>query len=65
MPIEREVAGENGRWFLRRMTPYRTTDSRIDGVVDHVPGHFSPHKGRRITASTAKSDLGQLVNGGQ
>ncbi len=30
---EREVAGKGGRHFLRRVTPYRTTDNRIDGVV--------------------------------
>ncbi len=33
VPVEREIAGEDGRWFLRRVTPYRTTDNRIDGVV--------------------------------
>ncbi|WP_422932093.1 chemotaxis protein CheB [Singulisphaera sp. PoT] len=32
-PAEREVAGSNGRHYLRRITPYRTTDNRIDGVV--------------------------------
>ena len=33
VPAEREVAAHDGRWFLRRVTPYRTTDNRIDGVV--------------------------------
>jgi len=32
-PIEREVAAAGGRHYLRRVTPYRTTDNRIDGVV--------------------------------
>ncbi|MCE9566059.1 MAG: PAS domain-containing protein [Planctomycetes bacterium] len=32
-PIEREVAAADGRHYLRRVTPYRTTDNRIDGVV--------------------------------
>lgn len=32
-PSEREVEAEHGRWFLRRLTPYRTADNRIDGVV--------------------------------
>lgn len=27
------MAGEHDRWFLRRITPYRTADNRIDGVV--------------------------------
>ena len=33
VPSEREVTSENGRGFLRRVTPYRTSDNRIDGVV--------------------------------
>ena len=33
VPAEREVPGTGGRHFLRRVTPYRTTDNRIDGVV--------------------------------
>ncbi len=33
IPIEREIDGRNGRWFLRRILPYRTADNRIDGVV--------------------------------
>jgi two-component system CheB/CheR fusion protein len=33
VPIEREVRGEGGGWFLLRMRPYRTTEDRIDGVI--------------------------------
>ena len=33
VPVEREVAGEGGRWFLRKVLPYRTLDNRINGVV--------------------------------
>jgi two-component system CheB/CheR fusion protein len=33
VPAEREVSADGGRWYLRRITPYRTTDQRIDGVV--------------------------------
>ena len=32
-PIEREVFGQDGHWYLRRIVPYRTADNRIDGVV--------------------------------
>jgi two-component system CheB/CheR fusion protein len=31
--IEREVRGEDGKWYLTRFAPYRTMDDRIDGVV--------------------------------
>jgi two-component system CheB/CheR fusion protein len=33
VPAEREVGGAGGRHYLRRVTPYRTADNRIDGVV--------------------------------
>ncbi len=31
--IEREVRSHDGRWYLTRCLPYRTSDNRIDGVV--------------------------------
>ena len=31
--VEAEIAASDGRWFLRRMLPYRTLDNRIAGVV--------------------------------
>lgn len=33
VPVEREVEGEKGRWYLVRHRPYRTVDDEIDGVV--------------------------------
>ncbi len=30
---EKEVRTEDGRWYSRRIVPYRTLDNRIDGVV--------------------------------
>ena len=32
-PIDREVRSADGRWYLMRIRPYRTTDDRIDGIV--------------------------------
>lgn len=32
-PCEREVSRDDEQWFLRRITPYRTGDNRISGVV--------------------------------
>ncbi|MDP2109744.1 MAG: CheR family methyltransferase [Thiobacillus sp.] len=32
-PSEREVSRDDAQWFLRRITPYRTADNRISGVV--------------------------------
>ncbi|HJQ13870.1 MAG TPA: chemotaxis protein CheB [Anaerolineales bacterium] len=33
IPVEREVQGKNGGWFLLRMRPYRTLEDRIEGVI--------------------------------
>ena len=33
IPIEREVQDEQGRWYLMRVLPYRSTEDRIEGVV--------------------------------
>lgn len=44
-PIEVQVNDEKGRWFTRRVLPYRTQENRIDGVVvtftDITPLHES------------------------
>jgi two-component system CheB/CheR fusion protein len=32
-PIKREVQGQDGAWYIRRILPYRTVDGRIEGVV--------------------------------
>ena len=32
-PAAREVLADDGRWYMRRITPYRTQDDRIEGVV--------------------------------
>ncbi len=32
-PAAREVQADDGRWYMRRVTPYRTQDDRIEGVV--------------------------------
>ncbi len=31
--IEKEIATRDGRWFMTKIMPYRTTDNMIDGVV--------------------------------
>ena len=31
--VEREVLGESGRWFTLRISPYRSINDRIEGVV--------------------------------
>lgn len=31
--IKKVVSGKNGRWYMMRLRPYRTTEDKIDGVV--------------------------------
>jgi two-component system CheB/CheR fusion protein len=33
VPREKEISTADGRWWIRRIMPYRTRDRRIDGVV--------------------------------
>jgi two-component system, chemotaxis family, CheB/CheR fusion protein len=32
-PLSKEIQADDGRWYIRRTTPYRTQDDRIEGVV--------------------------------
>ncbi|WP_407811006.1 PAS domain-containing protein, partial [Staphylococcus aureus] len=32
-PIEREIETPEGKWFVRRILPYRAAGDRIEGVV--------------------------------
>jgi two-component system CheB/CheR fusion protein len=32
-PCHKEKQGSDGRWYIRQLTPYRTEDRRIEGVV--------------------------------
>jgi two-component system CheB/CheR fusion protein len=33
LPVEREVRGVEGQWYIARLLPYRTAEHHIDGVV--------------------------------
>ena len=61
-PIEREVQIEDGRWYLMRLLPYRTSDDRIDGVVIS----FIDITARRVAESntrTSEARLRLLISG--
>jgi len=55
VPKEMEVAKEDGTWFLVRITPYRTLDNVIGGVVltfdDITTGKLRDEAARRYTES--------------
>jgi two-component system CheB/CheR fusion protein len=54
VPVEREVMAEGGRWFVRRVLPYRTNDNRIDGVVITFVETTSRKRTERALAERAR-----------
>ena len=69
VPEEFEVEGENGRWYAARVSPYRTTDDRIDGIVLTFVDVSDLHAAledaaRRAAQQTAVAELGRLALGG-
>jgi two-component system, chemotaxis family, CheB/CheR fusion protein len=48
-PLQRELQLEDGRWYLRRVIPYRGEDERIDGIVVT----FTDITEARLSAETA------------
>jgi two-component system CheB/CheR fusion protein len=59
VPVEHEIKGEGGRWFLVRQRPYRTMEDKIDGVVitiiDITPIKNAEETQRRLNHEMAKS----------
>ncbi|MDR6709265.1 two-component system CheB/CheR fusion protein [Novosphingobium sp. 1748] len=51
--FEREVAGQQGEWFLRRIFPYRARDGRVEGVVITF-ADISERKATAIALEAAK-----------
>ena len=64
VPIEREVQGEGGGWFLLRMRPYRTLEDRIEGViftfVDITALRIGDEERAELRASLEQSDLDRI-----
>jgi two-component system, chemotaxis family, CheB/CheR fusion protein len=52
-PREAEVRTESGRWYLRRILPYRTEEDRIEGVVVTFTDLTERRKAERARAELA------------
>ncbi|MBR0671584.1 chemotaxis protein CheB [Neoroseomonas soli] len=64
VPNGREIQGQDGGWFMRRIQPYRTHDGRVEGVVitftdtterKHATAALEAAKHQAEQASVAKS----------
>jgi len=64
MPVEREIEAQNGSWYVRRISPYRTQDRGVEGVVitfsditerRHAADALEIARGQAQLANTAKS----------
>jgi len=63
-PVEREIEGESGVWYIRRILPYRTEEKGVEGVVitfsditerRHVADALEAAKQQAELATAAKS----------
>ncbi|MDF3068544.1 MAG: torS [Polyangiaceae bacterium] len=61
VPAEREVRSDDGRWYARRVLPYRTTENRIDGVVITFVDISDRKRAHDVAASAGEAARGDLV----
>jgi two-component system, chemotaxis family, CheB/CheR fusion protein len=60
-PRWKEVPSEDGKWYLRRILPYRTEDNRIDGVVATFTD-ITERKRREEELAASKAFAEQIVD---
>ncbi|PJK31376.1 CheR family methyltransferase [Minwuia thermotolerans] len=58
---EREIPGPDGRWYQRRISPYRTGDDRIDGVVASFSDITEVQAARQYAESIVETMPGPLL----
>jgi two-component system, chemotaxis family, CheB/CheR fusion protein len=65
VPAEREVRSNDGRWYARRVLPYRTAEDRIEGVVITFVDISDRKRAHDLAASagdTARGDLESMTS---
>jgi two-component system CheB/CheR fusion protein len=64
-PVEKELRTDDGRWYLRRVFPYRTQDGKVEGVVvtftEITALRHSQEKERRLATVVRDSNDAILV----
>src|SRR5437899_11519505 len=61
VPVNREVEAENGAWYIRRILPYRTQDTRVAGVVITF-ADISERKTAERAIEAARSYADSIIN---
>jgi two-component system, chemotaxis family, CheB/CheR fusion protein len=61
VPANREVEGENGSWYTRRVLPYRTQEGRVEGVVITFTD-ISERKSAERAIEAARSYSDSIIN---
>lgn len=67
VPAEREVRSNDGRWYARRVLPYRTAEDRIEGVVltfVDISDRKRAHDVAATTGDAARGDLQSMASQG-
>ncbi len=61
-PLEGEIQGQSGHWFVRRIMPYRASDDKTDGVVITYEDVTERHRtAEALSAAKRQAELASLA----
>ena len=60
-PVEREIPGQSGHWFVRRIMPYRASDEKTEGVVITYEDVTERRHARSLSAAKRQAELANIA----
>ena len=60
-PLEREIQGQSGPWFVRRIMPYRASDEKTEGVVITYEDVTERRTAEALTAAKRQAELASVA----